>query len=280
MPRLSTLTPLLLLAMLFSQAAQAVDNTSHALAKQIITLSGLDQMITNLPAQLQSQFQQRPSEEQSQASDEQVLQAMLASYNPEHAQQLLLDDVVNRSNNQEKQAIIRWLESPPGKRIILAEKASTTPDGLADMLRYLEGLATTPPAQPRLALIQRVEKAADLTELALKSTEIMLTSVFTTLNEAAPASERKSSQELAKLNQEALTELKPALRQSLEQQMLAISLYTYRNISDADLNHYITFLNTPSGRAYVSFSLAIGTIMADLTASTIKQLAANRDRQS
>ena len=137
---------------------------------------------------------------------------------------------------------LAWLRTPLSQRIVALEQRSVSPDRREEQTAFVNLLPSTPPTPARLALIHRLERAADVTE----SSAMILAGVGAAIRRAA-----------APLGGPAVIPTRAAdgqaaLRSPTDEHfrlgvMLSL-LFAYVELGDADLGRYVSFLESTTGR--------------------------------
>lgn len=166
---------------------------------------------------------------------------------------------------------LAWLRSPLGRRITALEEAAAAPDSLEALQAYREKLAKRPAAPGRLALAERLDAVFAVSEFALDGAIAASLAVALTLDATVPTLQRTDPDELRARVEAERSRLRPSLVE-----MTKISLlYTYRDLSDAELERYATFGESESGRwynrvlqkalleTYVSAAMGVGEALAE-----------------
>jgi len=137
--------------------------------------------------------------------------------------------------------LLSWLRSPLSQRIVALEGASSTADGLAQLAGFINRLPSTSPTPTRLALIHRLERAGEVTE---SSATVAVAAVAALRGIMAPLVPPSLLGRLG-LDEQAAG---PAIDEGYRLRIMTSLLFTYRDLSDAELARYVTFLEAPSRR--------------------------------
>lgn len=144
--------------------------------------------------------------------------------------------------------VLAWLDSPLGTRLTLLENVASSPDFPRQLEAYMRTLPDNPPAAERLELLQELDRAANITESGIEVVLHMQLALVVAVVETLPEQQRPTIAELL----QSLESERPAIEQMLKQVSLSSLLFTYRDVSDADLQQYIAFLGSPAGKLFQS----------------------------
>ncbi len=138
--------------------------------------------------------------------------------------------------------LLAWLRTPLSQRIVALEHRSASPDRRKEHAAFVNLVPSTPPTPARLALIHRLERAADVTE----SSAMVLA--------GAGAAMRKAVAPLVgpAVIPTRAADGQAAFRTPIDEQfrlgiMLSL-LFAYAELGDADLGRYVSFLESTTGR--------------------------------
>jgi hypothetical protein len=224
----------LLATLLLTSLAQAVEPATSQAFKRVFDLAGLRLLCE----------QSGPLLMQGLGSENEQLQGL---FNADLMCAQLAGRVASSVDAQQVQQAISLLESPLAKRFVDAELAVGA-EGDAGLKAYREQLASRPPLQARLELVQRLEAAAYTTELsALLRYEVGKTQAWIALKARG-----------ANPDERALGEMTAAqldlLRQSSGQSVESFMLYAYRQIPSEELQAYAELYEQPALKGLLAAS--------------------------
>ena len=144
-----------------------------------------------------------------------------------------------------------FLLSDLGRRMVAADMATAVLEE-AQIDKIMKGEIASPSTPQRDALFDKLELAARSTEstvqifLSMGKAVAIGTAVGSGRDSAAVADSARKSGEASRAGLE--QDMRAPLRRYLA--------YSYRDLSDADLKHLVTFLESPPGKRYVSAYIA------------------------
>jgi hypothetical protein len=144
-----------------------------------------------------------------------------------------------------------FLESELGRRMVAADMATATLEE-PKIDKIMSGEVTAPSTPERDALFDKLEQASRSTESTVQ--------IFLSMGQAVAIGtavgsgrDRASVAESARKSGAAS---RPELEQSMRAPLRRYLAYSYRDLSDADLKHLLTFLESAPGKRYVSAYIA------------------------
>ncbi len=258
--RLFSISVLLLVAV-DSPAMEAKDQLLNMLYRR----SGMQQQMDQLPMVIQVSFDQAVEEDNAfQRLPRSVIEEMRAAigiaYDSESIRNNVLRECHDRLDIDDLKGVLGWLDSRLGRKLTRLEELASSPEAYTQMQRYALALEHTPPSAKRLAVIQQLDAAMKATdtgvEIALNTQAAVAMAVVASL----PAEQQPSYSQLTAT----LEQYRPQIRHVVENQTLVALLYTYRDISDAELTAYSTFSCSPSGTRYHdAFIAGLGAALMD-----------------
>jgi Uncharacterized protein conserved in bacteria (DUF2059) len=233
---------LFVLSVLLAGAAQAQD--AAQLAQRLVERSGLAVQLQSVP----KSFQDQMAAMRGQAPDELVLalsEAGREAYKPEAMAQEIAKALAETLKPDEMRPVLAWLETGVGRRVTVAEERSSAMDE-ASLQRYMEELKAKPPGEQRRKLIEEVLEVTSGLEFGARLLEGMALGVAIGMDSTQPVQKRAGIALLRKQIEKVMP--KELVKAQLRVAMPAMLLYTYREVSDADLAAYVEFLRSADGK--------------------------------
>ena len=179
-----------------------------------------------------------------------VMAAMRVAFSPERLRAGIARELATLLTREDEDAALVWLSSDLGVRVNGLEEASGEMEGLRAYERDGPAFLATVPAA-RLEQCRRLATAVHAGE-ATASTVIDMTAAI--IYGAASASRLPPPGLLDTLRAGVRAE-RSGLEQSLGEDAARHYAYAYRSLSDAELDLYVAFLDSPAGRRYSEASM-------------------------
>ncbi|MCP4265772.1 MAG: hypothetical protein GY777_09380 [Candidatus Brocadiaceae bacterium] len=252
-----TLTSLLTICLSLNFTSYVFAGLHEKLINKYIEISGLDQMLSTFPDQIDAIFSQNTLTSDQSETEKKVAVIMKESFDIVLVKKNLNSFLLQNTNINFFKNLINWLETPLAQKIKEEELSSSGPGSQAKLLRYIADLQTNPPSQDRITIIQEVERTTKLSELSTYIAMETIRGMLGSFNLTLPEGKRKSMGEI----EEEIQAIKPSIQNSLQQQMILTSFYSYRNISNEELIEYIEFYKSNTGKAEI---LVVGKAIANV----------------
>ncbi len=224
---LSFLTLSLLTTGLFAKADQA-------LVEEYMNLSGAKITIESLGEQISANLKQS-SMMFGTSIDSKKIEFIQEAFEPNESIDVVTTYLIENFDNDELKEIIAYYKTPLGAKITQAAIDAMDPDAQSKMLHFMANMSQNPPSQERIQTIKNF-----ISELHLVETS------NTVLKELLYFIAQEASGD-KKISKAEVDQLLPMLSQQLEQQLFLSSIYTYRDISSADIKKVISFYHTQEG---------------------------------
>lgn len=239
------------LILLLAATHSYADENNRNYSMGIFQLSGLSSQIEYLPDAIELSVlatlqERRKNKEISAKFVQKYVDVVRQSFVVENISATILRYLDKDFDRHNTEIILHWLNSKLGKQFTRLEKTSSQPEQIENMREFVHNLANTPPRKARLALITTLNAA---TQASKSSLIVLMTKKL--------AVELTKSQFVARENRPALLAVikRVAGQQFLiEDEITALVikglLFTYRSVSDADLQLYINYANSAAGKRY------------------------------
>lgn len=115
-----------------------------------------------------------------------------------------------------------------------------------DIEHYAQQLQKNPPPPERLKLIEELDRATNATATSVEAYMNTHLAVATAVTLSLPQETRRPLSQIKKQ----LERSRPAIEKALKQQTWVGMLYAYQTLTDAEIQQYIDFADSPAGKKY------------------------------
>ena len=226
------------------------------LLEELYIKSGMEKQNANITAVIKEGFDQGlKSDMNANKMPAAVVIAIRNSINTSFSSELVKTDILEsfktRLSEKEIKSILKWLDSPTGKKCTELEEDGSTQDNLEKRMEFENNFNKNPISETRGELIRKLNQATNGTEAAVSIAEGMQIALLTAVNLSMPEEKRMP---YPMMKQE-IDAQKPKIRAILEPQVITGFIYTYRTLTDSELEEYIKFLSSGVGRKYSASSV-------------------------
>lgn len=244
-----------ILAVVFSFGMHPQTGISQNQAAEFNTFldeSGLRAQLLELPLILLEQF-----EEESGYFDEATKQKIRDTVARTFSEDLIEKDALEFlaiNNDPEHMKVVRtWLNSPLTLKMNEYELGANGPEFEAEREAFLIRLQSTPPDQNRVDKIIEFDELTDATYNTVKIITDLYLALIKTMNPYQSPEQQLDLNDTSEIRQSIMMQLLPVY----ENVTIAMNLFAYREVTDAELEEYISFYETDSGQWFVDVSYDI-----------------------
>jgi len=218
----------------FLTLAHAYADTRQEQIKTILEISGFNKLLQHIP-----DFSQGVLKQSSGALEPEVNSALSSAFSQAFTTEAVQQDIIKLINTHYDanyaDAYIKILQSPLHTRVAQLERDINNPASRNEMLAFIAALENKPADATRTALIERLDKANRSSEFGVDLQATFFKAIFVAVNPVMDADMQISEDELGKM----VAEVSKTFAESLRKNTRLTYLYTFRNISDAELTQYI-----------------------------------------
>jgi hypothetical protein len=226
------------------------------LVEEILVKSGAIEQLAHVARTAQMSYDKAADEggegesQQPQAQRERIKKLIGEAFAPEKLKEAIGRELEAKLSQADLQAIVKWLDSPLIKKCTQLEIAAATPEASEEIEAYTVQLKGNPASPSRMQLARRF----DSVQRATKSTATVILGMqlasISALVAMLPHEKQVPFGELVKVAEKQ----RPALEVSMRPLVRAQILYTYRSLSNAELNRYIREMGTGPGKKFYAVS--------------------------
>jgi hypothetical protein len=231
----------------------ADDHNSDKLVRTLMLKSGMKKQIEQMPQLLQSELEQqqanatgitqedfnRFSSIAKSAFDAKAIHAAVQTYIK-----------LNLSENDMKE-VLEWLDSPLGTKITKLEEEASTAKAYEDMQKIGPKLLHENKDSARMNKIMKLDKAIGVTQSTVNTVLNIQLAMISAMSAAMEADKRPSFEDVQDLVKKNQPQIQSAMRQMVQIQFL----YSYRELSDHEIDRYIQFAESMQGQRYHNVSI-------------------------
>jgi hypothetical protein len=239
-----------------ASAGTQPDPQRAAVIDTLLELSGARRQIAQFsdPRQFQSLLSGVGTAEQAQ----QLQRIFARAFRPEAFYRPLRARLEQNLTPARTPMLLQWLSSPLSRRVVDLEIKASSPHMRGELDRFARKIEREGSPQKRLNLVQRLDSALRSSEFRAEMATILIRNVTQAFSSGAQAGSGL-----------ALDKLKADLWRTARDGTLLHFLYTYRTLSDEELEEYVRFWESDNGRWFApilhqGFLDAIQAVTQDL----------------
>lgn len=256
------------------------------LPEELYIKSGMEKQIQQVPNLIGSDFEQALLQDKNlQKMNRGTMVAIKGlirdAFAAGHLKKSIIREIEAGISQDAMQSVIDWLDSPLGQKCTRLEESAVTVEAMQAIQQFAMQLEKNPPSAQRLEQVQKLDQAIGATEHHINltmNTQLAVTSaVVATLpqEKQVPLAHIKAQIEKAR----------PQIAAAVQMHILVSFLYTYKPLTDTELDGYIAFANSKEGvmyhratiagfkKAILEASLKLGNSIGELLAQANEQEA-------
>lgn len=210
---------------------------------EVLELAGIDAALEQIPGLVMAQIESRRADMPPGVAGK-LEHAMLEAFKPA----LLKADARAALGGMYEPGLFAqglvWLRAPLGKRITQFEVDAGKDENQEALGAWVENLMQNAPPKDRIILVADVVRSTDTLATVIDMIVLVAEPIVQTLNALEPVEKQRSQDAIRTV----LTSMRNSLEQPMGRQLLVRGMYTYRELSDAEIVSYIQFLRSPAGQ--------------------------------
>jgi hypothetical protein len=238
--------------LLVSLNIQASNTSKQELVSSIINLSSIKISVNSIPSQLSQIPAMLPVDEQDKSKVMEVFMTELSmGFNEYEALKTIENYLVEQGNVEHFEKVVAWLKSANGKLVTQTELLGLSVNPV-DVNNYIMSFNPASYDQTRLKTLEQIVKDAELEDMMFSMIEKLVPPMVESLQGTAFMQDLPMEQQ-AQFEEEfnnQLTQMRQSMGPMIVQQMVAAYAYTYRDLSQADLQTYAEFISSDAGKHY------------------------------
>lgn len=223
----------------------AFSQSSQSTVDKVMVLSGMKEQLSGLDAMIASKIEEKKTTFSTPEQFEQFKTIMTTGLNSKNASTYFTEYLEKYSKEDSMKLVVTFFDNPFMQEFNRIEKVAASPEKQNEMAEYFQTLKNIQPAQARVQQLVILNQEMRTSELTLKLVQNLILSMIKGANFNQPKDKQISDEEI-KNN---LTSSLPAnFEQQMTKQIIAYSLFTYKDVSEEKLNRYIEVWKTPTGK--------------------------------
>ncbi len=215
------------------------------MVQTLMSKSGLNRQLEQMPLLIQAGIAEANQETQAlspQAVDE-LSSTAARAFDPGALKQKVHKHIQDNLPENDMREAMAWLSSPLGDRIKRLDEKAETPEAYRAMMKMADKLTGN---RARVELVRKLDRAVKATETGVAASMSTQTALIVALTSKMKPDKRPSFETIVNMVEENKGELKSAV----EQQSILGFLYSYSELTDAEIGQYLQFAESDSGRKY------------------------------
>ena len=232
-----------IVVVLFSLNAFA--QSSHRTADEVLEQTGIKDQVDQLDDMIESKIEEKKSTFAKPEQFEKFKDIMTSGLNSKNAMKFMAEYLEKYSNEDSLKLVITLYKDPFMQEFNKVEKESASPSKQREMLDFFQGMNTNPPAQKRVQQLVSLNQEMRTSEFMAKMLQNVVVSMIKGANNALP-DDKQVSDEVIKLKMDSA--LQGELGKQMTNQLIAYSIFIYKDVPDEKMDHYLEVWKSPTGK--------------------------------
>lgn len=224
-----------LLLCLFSLNIAQADTTQNQTIDKMLDASGFDKLLQHIP-----DFAQSILKQSSGALEPEINSKLSLAFTRSFKSDIVRRDVIAslRSHYDAKlsAAYLAFTEAERTRQMSKLESATNDPANQQAMMDFINALKNTPATATRSKLIERLDTANRASDFSIDLQTAFFKAVFTAIDPVLENDMKLGTGEMEKM----VDEVRQSLTDSTRQRTLHTYLYAFRDLSDSELEEYVS----------------------------------------
>jgi tetratricopeptide (TPR) repeat protein len=178
--------------------------------------------------------------------DKRVRRELLRHIRDAYRTETMYPDVVDifrfRFQKDHLTAVLSWLKTPVGKKMMMLDAGTTSPEGIHKVEAFGRGHIKI--EENRKKIFVRMEKALNATEMNIEVLSVSLFEMLAAMQSQFDGKNRMSARQINSFSEK----IRTISKEQVTRPIMLLMAYTYREFTDTELEAVIRFYDTPAGK--------------------------------
>ena len=219
------------------------------LVHEVLEMSGAKEQITYYADVVGSGLPQLQSNLDEQKIRGDLLRLIRESYRFDKIYPSVTEVFLSRFHKEHLLSVLSWLKTPVGRKMTMLEIGANSPEGMKKIMTF--GSEFERIGEDRKKLLAGLEKVIKATDMNIEVVSVSLFEMLRAMQWQLPEKNRMSSEQIDSL----VEKIRNMPRDQLSSNVMVSLAYTYRDLTDKELEAAIQFYETPAGKWFIETSI-------------------------
>lgn len=231
---------------------QVFGQSSQKVVLELLVKSGSIDQFKQFDDLLSAKIEEKKSSFSNDEDFMKFVSMMKGSINSKDAEKYFVEYFEQKTNEDSLKNLISLYNQPLMIEMTELETASNHPSKQQDQIAYFQGLQNNPPSQTRIQQLALLNSELGSSEMISKLFTNLALSMAKGFNSVQP---KEKQVPLIELEEKLKSTFSAEFSTQMANQILALSLYTYKSVDDSKLNDYIKLWQMPIGHYFIKETL-------------------------
>jgi hypothetical protein len=243
---------ILLVYVVLSVEVRAQDLSPREKVELFLLETGISAQLDDIPFIIEEQF--KSEEHRFDADTRAIIRAQLiTSFESDKIREDAINYVLNDIEQVHIQSVLDWLSLPLTQKMNELEMKATSSDEEAAMSAYIERIQAGEVDQTRINTILDFDELTKTTDNTVTYIADLYLALVMAMNPYVSSADKVALEDTEEVRVMIYREIYPQYKDVT----IVLNLFTYREVSDVDLNAYINFYRRPEGEWFSRVSFGI-----------------------
>lgn len=226
----------------------ADDNNSNQLVQTLMHKSGLKKQIEQVPQLLQAELDQQQMEAKglTQEDFKKISRMARSAFDAKTIHDTVQTYIKSNLPENDTRVVLEWLDSPLGRKITRLEEDASTAEAYTEMQAIGPKLLDENKDSARIQKIKRLDNAIGATESTITTVLNIQLAMITAMSAAMEADKGPTFEDVQDLVNRNKSQIQAVMERMVQMQFL----YSYRALTDYEIDRYTQFAESKSGQRY------------------------------
>ncbi len=227
--------------------------SSKQIVNEVLSKSGSTAIFKQFDGIIESKIAEKKSTFKTEDEFNKFASIMRSGLNSTKAEEYFIDYFEKFINEDSLKSVIKIYNNPLMLEMTKLEEIANSPSKQQEMQNFFTGLSSNPPKQERIQFLLRLNSATGATDMTVKLLENMIFAMIKGINQTQPKDKQVSQSEIESKLKSAFPE---TFKQQMTNQLVAVWMFTYKEVDNDKLNNYIQVWESPTGKYFSKSTLA------------------------
>lgn len=238
----------IILSMALLISANILAQSNPETVSNLLQATGTNGELQQLDAVFNAKITEQKESFENEAYFEKFVQVMQSSFNSKNAEKYFVEYITLNGNEDSLKKVISMYENPLLQKMKKIELEANDPAKQQDKMAFFQNMKTNPLPQERIQLLVKLNEELGASQMTINLINNVVLSMANGANLSQPKEKQISEEELKTKLQSAFP---PNFSQQMTNQIVALSMYTYKNVSDEKLTEYVNVWSKPLSKYYI-----------------------------
>lgn len=214
----------------------------------LLQATGANAELQQLDAIFNAKIAEKKSSFENEADFEKFIQVMQSGFNSKNAEKYFVEYITLNGNEDSLKNVISMYQKPLMQEMNKVELEASDPAKQQEKMAFFQNMKENPLSQERIQMLVKLNNELGASEMTVNLLNNVIFAMANGANLSQPKEKQISEEELKTNLQSAFP---PNFSQQMTNQVVALSMYTYKDVSDDKLAEYVNVWGKQLSKYYI-----------------------------